>query len=205
MQSGDHVDQGHARLHRFAVRGPGHAHQAADCLYEQVVAGDRGARAAAETADRAVDQLRVPGPEFARAESQPFHRAGTEVLHHDVGFGDQGAGLFEPRLGGEVQDDGPFVPVDAQEVRRGAVLVRRRVPGPGLVPDARALHLHHVGAEVGEEHGGIGSREHPGEVGDAQPVQCGVPCCVDCAGPFVRCVVLGVHAPSSFFVPPTRT
>jgi hypothetical protein len=66
------------------------------------------------------------------------------------------------------------------------------VPGPGLVPGARPLHLHHLGAEIGEEHRGVGPRENPGEVGDAQPFQRTAPRTFAAdAGPFVRRVVLG--------------
>src|SRR5690606_27455450 len=44
-------------------------------------------------------------------------------------------------------------------------------PMPGVVARARAFDLDHLGAEVGQQHGGVGAGEHATEVGDHQPVE----------------------------------
>ena len=69
----------------------------------------------------------------------------------------------------EVEGDRALVAVDAQVVGRDAV-ADRRLPGAGVVA-ARALDLDHLGAEVGQQHRGVGAGQDPGEVGDQQPGQ----------------------------------
>ena len=74
----------------------------------------------------------------------------------------------------EVERDRALVAVDAEVVRRDAV-AHRRLPGAGVVA-GRRLDLDHLGAEVGEQHRGVGAGQDPGEVGDQQPgqrVRCG--------------------------------
>jgi len=71
--------------------------------------------------------------------------------------------------GGEVEGDRALVAVDRQVVG-GHALADRRQPGAGVVA-ARALDLDHVGAQVAEQHRGVGPGQHTGEVGDQDAVQ----------------------------------
>ena len=95
--------------------------------------------------------------------------AGSEVLDDDVGAMGQLAGEGRVGLVGEVEDHGPLVAVDAEEVGRDAV-VDRRDPRTGVVA-ARALDLDHLGAEVGEQHRRVGPGEDAREVRDEKPVE----------------------------------
>ncbi len=70
----------------------------------------------------------------------------------------------------QVEHDRALPAVDAEVVRRDAVALGRR-PGAGLVAARRALDLDHLGAQVGEQHRGVGAGQHPGEVGDQQAVE----------------------------------
>ena len=85
------------------------------------------------------------------------------------------AGQREVGLLAQVEDDRALAAVDAEEVRRHA-LALGRAPRAGLVAGRRPLDLDHVGAHVGEQHRGVGTGQHPGEVGHQQPGS-GPTCC----------------------------
>ena len=170
VEPGEHVHEGDPHLARLLVRAAGDAHQPADRLHEQVIAGQSGAGAAAEARDRAVDDARVHGPQLVEAQTEALHHAGPEVLHHHVGGLGESPGHGQSRVGAEVADDAALVAVHRPEVGGVALRVDRREPLPGVVT-GRALDLDHVGAEVGQHHGGVGPGQHPREVGDAQARQ----------------------------------
>ena len=80
---------------------------------------------------------------------------GEKFSTTSVGLGDQLLGRLQTRRGLQVEDDGPLVAVDRQEVGAQAVEV---VAGPGadVVAEAGRFDLDDVGAHVGEHHGAVG-------------------------------------------------
>jgi hypothetical protein len=73
-------------------------------------------------------------------------------------------------VAGEVRGDPELVAVDAEVVGALAAVVERRPPGARLVPLPRPLDLEHVGPQVAEEHGAVGTREDTTEVEHAHAV-----------------------------------
>ena len=170
VEPGQHVEDGDAGPEGLAVGVAGEAHQPADGLHDQVVAGElRALLAAAEAADRGVDDAGVGRRDGGVVEPEPRQGAGAEVLQHDVGAGDQLARDREVVGVLEVEGDRPLVAVDPEEVRRHAV-AHRGLPGAGVVA-LRALDLDHLGTEVAHQHRGVGAGQDPGEVGDDQAGQ----------------------------------
>ena len=169
VHPGHHVEDRDAGPVRLAAGRPGQAHQPGDRLHDQVVAGQRGAAAGAEAGDRGVDDARVGRRHRVVVEPEAGQPAGAEVLQQDVGPAGQLAGQRGVLLVLEVERDRALVAVDAEVVGRDAVPDRRH-PGAGVVA-ARALHLDHLGAEVGQQHRRVRPGEDPGEVGDQQAAQ----------------------------------
>ena len=75
-----------------------------------------------------------------------------------------------PRFALHVERDALLVAVDGEEIGRLVALVRRR-EGARVVALAGPLHLDHLGAEVAELHGAVGTRQHPGQVDDPKSFQ----------------------------------
>jgi hypothetical protein len=170
VEAGEHVEDGDAGPVGFPVGVAGEAHQPADGLDDQVVAGQPGTLlTAAEAADRGVDDTRVGLGHGRVVEPEPRERARPEVLEHDVGAGDQPARHVEVVGVLEVQGDRPLVAVDPEEVGRDPV-AHRGLPRAGVVA-LGALDLDHLGAQVAQEHRGVGAGQDPGEVGDQQSRQ----------------------------------
>ena len=96
-------------------------------------------------------------------QTEPRQRAGTKILHHDVGPLDQAVEDLAPFLVLEVERDALLVAVDAQEVGAFA-LEKRRPPGTGIVAPARLFDLDDPRAHVAKQHGAVGPREHAGQV-----------------------------------------
>ncbi len=168
VQPGHHVEDRDAGAEGLGVGAAGEAHQARHRLDDQVVAGQYPAPVRrTEAADRGVDDPRVGGRDGVVVEAEARETAGAEVLHHDVGAA--GELLGERDVAGvlEVEGDGALVAVDPEVVRRDAV-AHGRLPRPGVVAGGR-LDLDHLGAEVGEQHRGVGAGQDPREVGDQQP------------------------------------
>ena len=94
-----------------------------------------------------VDRRAVVGP-----DAQPLAGAGAETVDQDVGLADQ----VEQRggVGLEVEVDDAFAAV--QQIR---------VLGGHLQP-ARATDPHDVGAQIGQDHAGVGSRPDAAELDD---------------------------------------
>ena len=164
--AGEHVDERDPGLGGLAVGRAGDRHEPADGLDEQVVAGERGPLARAESRDRAVDGAGIRRVHVVEREPEPCHDAGPEVLDDHVGGRGEPMRLGEVGGVGQVERDRALVAVHAAEVGGLPGRIDRRRPVPGVVA-GRRFDLHDVGAEVGEHHRRVGTREHPREVGDA--------------------------------------
>jgi hypothetical protein len=105
----------------------------------------------------------VTGRQHVVAQAEAVHRAGLEVLGHDVEVGDQ---VEEQRAAGrvlEVEPDAALAEVVAQE--RGADPPAVGVEHVGERPPAclagrRVLDLHHVRTQAGQELRAVGQRLH---------------------------------------------
>ena len=109
-----------------------------------------------------VDGLRVVRAHVVEADAPALEHANREVVDHHI-RGDaqplaQGAALRARH----VQRQRPLVAVPHRVVDA----VRRVRPGAG-----GGVHLHHVGAEIGQDARGEGAGQHVGEVEDAQTGQ----------------------------------
>ena len=159
-----------ADLHRRPVGKPGEVHDARLALDDQVVARPARLRPRlAEARDRAVDEPGIQRVDGLPAEAEPRERAGPEVLDQHVRAREELPEDRLPRLRLEVERDALLPAVDAHEV--GRLAAGEGGPGAGVVPLARLLDLDHLGAHVGEEHRGVGPREHAGQVDDAHAVE----------------------------------
>ena len=99
----------------------------------------------------------MPGAELLGAQAQPLGRAGREVLHEDVGPGQQG-GQRRLAVGAlHVELHRLLAPVQPDEIARLAE--HGPVVAAGEVAAARPLDLDDPGAEVGELPGGEGHRD----------------------------------------------
>ena len=170
VQAGDHVERRDARAVGRARGVAGEGHEAGHRLHHEVITRQVLAAAAAEPADRRVDDRRVHRADRVVVKAEAGKPAGLEVLHEHV----RPAGeLLRERAVAvvlQVERDGPLVPVDRQEVGRHAVLGDRRHPGARVVTAGR-LHLDHVRAEVGEQHRAVRPGQDAGKVRDEQPGQ----------------------------------
>jgi hypothetical protein len=176
-QGGQHADgpeQGRTDVAEGADRvGPGAAARLALVLVD---AGhgldDRGVRRPVavrrldrvpEARQRQVDRRRVPLGDHVIAEAEAVHRPRLEVLADDVEAGDQRQEQLAALGSLEVDGHAALVEVVAQErgAHRAAVgvdHVRERPPARLARPGV--LDLDHVGAEAGQELGGVGQRLH---------------------------------------------
>ena len=119
--------------------------------------------------DRRVDEAGPASADGLPVQAEPLEPAGLEVLHEHVRPVQNGVrGL--PVLGvGEVEGDGLLVAVHREVVGADPVPLGGH-PEPRVVA-VRGLHLDDGGAHVGQEHGGVGTREDAGEVRDDDAVQ----------------------------------
>ena len=165
MHAGDDVEDRDPRSEGGALGVAGEAHEAGDGLDHEVVAREVAALlAAAEAADRRIDDAGVARGDAVVVEPEARQAAGLEVLDEDVGATGELVGEAAVLLALEVEGDGALVPVDGEVVGRG-LAAHRRHPAAGVVT-ARGLDLDDLGAEVGEEHRRVWPGEDPGEVGD---------------------------------------
>ena len=165
---GQLVGQHGADEARALLVGAGlHRRQAGEGLHDRIV--DRLLRVGpllAEAVDRDVDDVGRHRADRRLVDAEPLDHAGPEVLHQHVGAGGQPlhaarhpAGVFRSmaterllRLRFRNEAEKPFLPVAV---------------GARVVALARLLDLDHVGALVGQDHGGPGPRQHRGQVDDA--------------------------------------
>ena len=111
----------------------------------------------------------MAGAELGGAEPQPLGRAGREVLHEDVGPGQQG-GQRRLAVGAfHVELDRFLAPVQPDEVARLAE--HGPVVAAGEVAGAGPLDLDDPGAEVGELPGGERRRDGLLQRDDRDPGQ----------------------------------
>ena len=143
----------------------GDAHDAALALHDHVVGGILGVRAGvAEARGRGVDQLGILLVQSVPAVAQLLHRAGAEVLDHDVGLLEQ---LLEDLAVGvalEVEGDAFLAAVDRGEI--GRLAVDEGTVGTGVVATLGRFDLDHPGAHLGHQQGAVGSGQDAGEVDD---------------------------------------
>lgn len=162
------VDERDADLHGRAVALAGDVHEAAERLHDEVVAGAARAAGRAEARDRGGDDAGVELAHRLVADAEAVERARQEVVDGDVGVSDKPAHDAQVVLVREIQRNRLFIAVRRLEVRSRAVLGVGRPPGAGVVARARALHLDHLGAEVGERHRGHRARKNPRKIKHAQ-------------------------------------
>lgn len=130
-----------------------------------VVSGARGERAVlAPAGHAAVDQPGVAGVAVTGADAEALGDAGAVALDQDVGALGEVEDAGGPVGGLEVDHDGALVAVG--DVVRGV---------EGESRAAGAVHPHHVGAEVGQEHGREGAGADPGEFDHAHAGERAVP------------------------------
>ena len=124
-----------------------------------VVPGGTGERPVLPPAGHpAVDQSRVAREALVRPETEPLGDAGTVPLYQDIGS------LDHPQYRG----DRPR-PLEVEH-HRAPPAVENPVRG-GHPIATRAVHAHHVGAEIGEYHPAVRHRPDPGQLDHPQPVQ----------------------------------
>ena len=175
-QDGDHgvkacgdVAQGLAHLQGLAAVLAGRVHPAGHGLHDDVIGRQfRRRPRLAEARDRADHETRVPLPQAFRAQAQPLGHAGTEVLHHHVAGARDSAGERLPVGRLEVDDDRFLAPVRQREQGGFAVPEGADV---AVIVALRRFQLDDLGAQVGQDRGGEGPRQHPRQVKDAQTVQ----------------------------------
>ena len=109
-------------------------------------------------------------------EAELGERADLEVFQHHVGAGGELLDDAPPLFAVEIKLDRPLAAIGAVEI--GGVEVtavgaghERRPPGPGVVADALAFDLDHVGAEIGEDLPGPRTRQNTGKLEHAQTGQ----------------------------------
>ena len=118
----------------------------------------------AEARGRGVDQLGILRVQRLPAVAQLLHRAGPEVLDHDVGLLEQ---LLEDLAVGvvlEVERDAFLAAIDRGEV--GRLAVDERPIGAGVVAALGRLDLDHPRAHLGHQQGAVGAGEDARQVDD---------------------------------------
>jgi len=177
IDAGEQIRDRHAGAGRFGVGGAGEAHEAAHALRHQVVAGaPRIGTGLAETGHRTVDQARIVGRQTLVVETEPGEAAHLEVLDQDVGLLRQLPDDAATILAFEIAFDGALAAVGGMKIGSAEMaavlgLDERRAPGAGVVADATALDLDHVGAEIGEDLARPGTGEDTGEFENAKAGQ----------------------------------
>src|SRR5262249_37842618 len=120
--------------------------------------------ALAEAGDRAIHEPRIERAKGIIAEPETLHRAGPEVLQHDVRLADQLSQDVLAFRSFHVEGEALLAPVHGHEVGRLATDERR--PPARVVALGRLLDLDDLGPHVTEEHGAEWAGEDPREVDD---------------------------------------
>ncbi len=128
IDAGENIGDRHADPHRRPVGRAGHAHDAADALRHQIVAGARRRRAGlAEAGHRAIDQPRIKRREAFIVEAEFDEPADLEVLDQHVGAGRE---LLDDALAfgrGEIERDRALAAIGRVKIGRSRD-GRRRPP-----------------------------------------------------------------------------
>jgi hypothetical protein len=175
IESGEDVDDRHPHPHRLARREAGERHQPRLGLEDHVVGGAVRLRAGGAVArHRALHEAgidaRAGEARAAETELPPF--GGEEVLDQDVRAAEQRGERRAPCRAFEIECHRPLVAVRRDEVGAdpGVPFAHPgRPPGAGLVAAVRLLDLDHVGSEVAQQHGEIGTGEDPRGVDHPHP------------------------------------
>ncbi len=168
------VDDGNGVPQAFAVGLAVDAHHARLGLQHRIVARPVRQRPGLTVGrDREVDQLRIFRREARIVEAVLLQHAGPEVLDHALGIGQQ---LVHDRLAiglGEVERDALLAPVVGHEEVAFAVGATGARTGAlaRVVAAIGILDLDHLGAHVREHLGAHGTRDHAGEIDDANAVE----------------------------------
>ncbi len=139
IDAGEDVGHRHAGAGGFAVGGTGQAHEAADALRHEIVAGACGIRAVlAEACHRAVDQPRAVGREALIVEPEFREPADFEILDQHVGARRELLDDAPAVLALEIAFDRAFpaiggVEIGSAEMAAVFALDERWPPGAGVV------------------------------------------------------------------------
>ena len=168
------IDDGDGMAQSLAVGLAVHAHHARLGLQHRIVARPVRQRSSlAVGRDREVDQLRVLLGEAGVVEAVLLEHARPEIFQHDVGLLEQSV---HQRLAvglGEIERHALLAPVVGHEEVALALLAAGARTGAlaRVVAAVRVLDLDHLGAHVGEHLGTHGTRDHAGEIDDANAVE----------------------------------
>src|SRR5690606_25651557 len=118
---------------------------------------------------RAVDDVRADLAELFVVQAPRLHDARREVLDHNVADGDEALEDVEAERVADVEENALLVAVEV--VEEAGVVERRGVaddgpPEPDGIDRLGVFDADHLGAEVGEDPGGSGPGDDPGEVAD---------------------------------------
>ena len=159
IQAGQDVGQRHAHFHgtsaRFSIRPAGDAHQPAQPLDQEIIAGAwRIGAILPEAGDGAIHQPRIDGLQAVVVQSVLLQATQLEVLQHHVGLRRQPThDVLTFRLG-DIDGDGSLVPVGTQIIGSHRsilpliILDPWRPPASGIVARPRALHLDDIRPQV---------------------------------------------------------
>jgi hypothetical protein len=131
----------------------------------------------AEAGHRAGDDARIDEGERGVVDAQPLGDADAEVVEHHIGLAHQ---VQEHRLAGrrlEVDAHALLVAVEREVVGPHAVAGVVRVvfqQAPGAFAAGRRFDLDGARAEVGQQHGAVGTGQHVRQVQDGDVFECHV-------------------------------
>ena len=170
VERGGKIGDRHADFHGRPALLAGHAHEPTLRLDDDVERRPIGVRSVqAPSGHGHVHQTRIAVQKISRGETQVVHRARAQVLDDHVGGPDEEREQLSSGLALEIDRDRALVAVEPSEVR--ALAVRDGLEHSGEISAARALHLDHIGPEIGELH----PAERPGHVvpdlDDAYPAE----------------------------------
>jgi len=159
------VDQGNRETHLGLTRMTVLGKQARVALGEKVDAGTpRVGAVGAEGRDADPDQVFAKRLHGLVAETELLQGRRPDIGDHDVGTRHQATEHFAGAVAAvHVQHQGPLVAVQAHEGRALAVPAGAQVAA--IVPEER-FDLDDVGAQVAQQRGRVGAREHGGHVED---------------------------------------
>ena len=167
--AGAEIADGQAHRGRRPVRLSRDVHDPAHALRDQIEAALLAiGPIRAEAGKLGIDEARVLLLERLEAEPGPLHDGGAVVFHEHVHAGDE---LEEDLLAAGrlvIERQAFLVAVDVAEVGIALAAVAhgaRGIARPG------PLHLDHVGAHVGQDHGAVRPRHVLGQVENLEPIQ----------------------------------
>jgi hypothetical protein len=144
------VAQAHPHSDRRAVRVAGEEPETAHGLGHAAEPGSVTVwPVLAESGQPHQDHFGVRRRQRLRAEPQPFQGPRPEALEHDVAARRQSQDQIPAGGGAQVDGDRPLSPPEGTPQQRG--LGTERMPLAGLVSRPWRFHLHHIGAEGGQQ------------------------------------------------------